>query len=64
MPESRDEAMTVAEVAAILKLNKQTVRNWVEPGIPGSTRYVDFGIMLIAAIVPVKCVAWRQFGFG
>ena len=25
-----DEFMTVAEVAAILKLNQQTVRNWID----------------------------------
>ena len=29
MPE---EFMTVAEVAAILKLNQQTVRNWIDAG--------------------------------
>jgi excisionase family DNA binding protein len=27
-----DEVSTVAEVAAILKLNQQTVRNWIEDG--------------------------------
>ena len=27
-----DEFMTVAEVAAILKLNQQTVRNWIDSG--------------------------------
>jgi excisionase family DNA binding protein len=27
-----DELMTVAEVAAILKLNQQTVRNWIDAG--------------------------------
>jgi excisionase family DNA binding protein len=27
-----DEFMTVAEVAAVLKLNQQTVRNWIEAG--------------------------------
>jgi excisionase family DNA binding protein len=31
MPEP-DEFMTVAEVAAILKLNQQTVRNWIDAG--------------------------------
>jgi excisionase family DNA binding protein len=30
--EQRDEFMTVAEVAAILKLNQQTVRNWIDAG--------------------------------
>jgi excisionase family DNA binding protein len=27
-----DDFMTVAEVASILKLNQQTVRNWIEHG--------------------------------
>ena len=27
-----DEFMTVAEIAAILKLNQQTVRNWIDAG--------------------------------
>ena len=27
-----DELFTVAEVAAILKLNQQTVRNWIDAG--------------------------------
>ena len=32
MAEPPDEFMTVAEVAAILKLNQQTVRNWIDQG--------------------------------
>lgn len=32
MTESPDEFMTVAAVAAILKLNQQTVRNWIDAG--------------------------------
>jgi excisionase family DNA binding protein len=27
-----DELMTVAEIAAILKLNPQTIRNWIDAG--------------------------------
>jgi len=54
MPE-RDDFMTVAEVASALKLNQQTVRNWVEPGIPGSTHYLDSRIMWIAVALPVGC---------
>jgi excisionase family DNA binding protein len=27
-----DEFLTVAEIAAILKLNQQTVRNWIDRG--------------------------------
>jgi excisionase family DNA binding protein len=30
--ESHDDFLTVAEVAALLKLNQQTVRNWIEQG--------------------------------
>jgi hypothetical protein len=26
---SGDELMTVAEIAAVLKLNQQTIRNWI-----------------------------------
>jgi excisionase family DNA binding protein len=32
MPQPPEEFMTVAEVAAILKLNQQTVRNWIDRG--------------------------------
>jgi excisionase family DNA binding protein len=28
----KDEFLTVAEIAAILKLNQQTVRNWIDHG--------------------------------
>lgn len=31
-PTLTDELFTVAEVAAILKLNQQTVRNWIDAG--------------------------------
>ena len=31
MPEP-DDFMTVAEIAAILKLNQQTIRNWIDEG--------------------------------
>jgi excisionase family DNA binding protein len=31
MPEA-DELLTVAEVAAMLKLNPQTIRNWIDRG--------------------------------
>jgi len=27
-----DEFLTVAEVAAVLKLNQQTIRNWIDQG--------------------------------
>jgi excisionase family DNA binding protein len=32
MISSDEEFLTVAEVATILKLNKQTVRNWIDAG--------------------------------
>jgi predicted site-specific integrase-resolvase len=32
MTEISDEFMTVAEIAAILKLNQQTIRNWIDAG--------------------------------
>jgi hypothetical protein len=28
-PSTGDELMTVAEIAAVLKLNQQTIRNWI-----------------------------------
>jgi excisionase family DNA binding protein len=31
-PISTDELLTVAEMAAILRLNQQTIRNWIEAG--------------------------------
>jgi excisionase family DNA binding protein len=36
IPDPPDDFMTVAEVAALLKLNQQTVRNWIDAGtLPG-----------------------------
>jgi excisionase family DNA binding protein len=32
-PDVDDEFLTVAEVAAILKLNQQTIRNWIDQGL-------------------------------
>jgi excisionase family DNA binding protein len=32
MPDPPDEFMTVAEVATTLKVNQQTVRNWIDAG--------------------------------
>ena len=31
-PDSHDEFLTVAEVAQLLRLNQQTVRNWIDQG--------------------------------
>ncbi len=31
-PDVDDEFLTVAEIASILKLNQQTVRNWIDQG--------------------------------
>jgi excisionase family DNA binding protein len=38
VPEPPDEFMTVAEVAEILKLNQQTVRNWIDSGFMPAVR--------------------------
>jgi excisionase family DNA binding protein len=40
-PQVTDEFLTVAEVAAILRLNQQTVRNWIEE--PGKLPAVRIG---------------------
>ena len=32
-PDATDEFLTVAEVAATLKLNQQTIRNWIDAGL-------------------------------
>lgn len=32
MASTEDEFLTVAETAAVLKLNQQTVRNWIDAG--------------------------------
>ena len=31
MPDASEEFLTVAEIAAILKLNQMTIRNWLHP---------------------------------
>jgi excisionase family DNA binding protein len=31
-PTSADQLLTVAEVAAILRMNQQTIRNWIDAG--------------------------------
>ena len=58
MPE-HDDFMTVAEVAATLKLNQQTVRNWIDQGkLPAlhigrrvRIRRVDFDALLVASVI-------------
>jgi excisionase family DNA binding protein len=37
-PNTTDEFLTVAEVAALLKLNPQTVRNWIDQGTLAAVR--------------------------
>jgi excisionase family DNA binding protein len=32
MADTTDEFMTVAEIASILRLNQQTIRNWIDAG--------------------------------
>jgi excisionase family DNA binding protein len=58
MPE-HDDFMTVAEVASILKLNQQTVRNWIDSGkLPAlhigrrvRIRRTDFNALLEASVI-------------
>ena len=58
MPES-DEFTTVAEVASILKLNQQTVRNWIDQGkLPAihigrrvRIRRADFDAVIDASVI-------------
>jgi hypothetical protein len=45
MNPSADDFPMVADIARILKPNQQTVRNWIEPGIPRSIHYLDFGVI-------------------
>ena len=40
-----EELLTVAEIAATLKLNQQTVRNWIKGGIRPLIHYLDFWVM-------------------
>jgi excisionase family DNA binding protein len=59
MPEGDDDFMTVAEVASVLKLNQQTVRNWIDEGkLPGlhigrrvRIRRVDFDALIGASVI-------------
>jgi excisionase family DNA binding protein len=54
-----DDFMTVAEVASILKLNQQTVRNWIDAGkLPAlhigrrvRIRRADFDALLGASVI-------------
>jgi excisionase family DNA binding protein len=54
-----DDFMTVAEIASILKLNQQTVRNWIDQGkLPAMhigrrvrIRRADFDALIEASVV-------------
>jgi hypothetical protein len=59
---SGDELMTVAEIAAVLKLNQQTIRNWIEPRIPGSIHYLDPRIIRSRPRHVLGARARHQFG--
>jgi excisionase family DNA binding protein len=37
-PSSTDEYLTVAEIADLLKVNQQTVRNWIDDGALAAVR--------------------------
>jgi excisionase family DNA binding protein len=64
---SGDELMTVAEIAAGLKLNQQTIRNWIDQGRLPAIRVgrrvrikrSDFEELLTIAAAPVPAVARR-----
>ena len=40
-----DDVITVAQIAEILNLNQQTVRNWIKSGNPDLIHYLDFPVM-------------------
>jgi excisionase family DNA binding protein len=54
-----DDFMTVAEVASILKLNQQTVRNWIDQGsLPAlhigrrvRIRRADFDALIASSVI-------------
>ena len=58
MPQA-DDFMTVSEVGSILKLNQQTVRNWIDQGsLPAlhvgrrvRIRRADFNALLEASVI-------------
>ena len=62
-PEFRREAIKLVrissksqhQIAEDLGISDVTLRNWVEPGIPGSIHYLDSRIMWIAVALPVGC---------
>ena len=41
-PDATDEFLTVAEVAETLKLNQQTIRNWIDQGSLAALRVVAY----------------------
>jgi excisionase family DNA binding protein len=64
-----DDLMTVADVASILKVNQQTVRNWIDAGkLPAlhvgrrvRIRRVDFDQLLKASVIgerPAAASIW------
>lgn len=65
VPDQADEFMTVAEVAATLRLNQQTVRNWIDAGtLPAvhigrrvRIRRDDFDALLDASVIGTRQVA-------
>jgi excisionase family DNA binding protein len=64
---SGDELMTVAEIAAVLKLNQQTIRNWIDQGRLPAIRIgrrvrikrSDFEELLTTAAAPAPAAARR-----
>jgi excisionase family DNA binding protein len=65
-----DDFMTVAEIASILKLNQQNVRNWIDAGKPPALhvgrrvriRRADLDTLLESSVIgdrqPVATIIW------
>jgi excisionase family DNA binding protein len=53
LPSEDQEFLTVQETARILKLNPQTVRNWIGRGVLPAVR--------IGRMVRIRCVDFEQF---
>ncbi|MGO9957193.1 MAG: helix-turn-helix domain-containing protein [Solirubrobacteraceae bacterium] len=46
-PDVDDEFLTIAEVAAILKLNQQTIRNWINQGSLAALRSIGRRVRVV-----------------
>jgi hypothetical protein len=59
-PDLDDEFLTVAEVAAILKLNQQPTRNWISQGSLAALHVVGRSPAIPA--LSYQCAYWDQYG--